>query len=72
MAIVSRFVVTVSRTATVMDAIHAMAGAKVGSVVVVDGDAVTAKLEEADQFWQKFFELWFLRLADDRDVRHGF
>src|SRR6185369_12340639 len=48
MAIVSRFVVTVSRTATVMDAIHAMAGAKVGSVVVVDGDALEGIFSERD------------------------
>ncbi|HEX4997054.1 MAG TPA: CBS domain-containing protein [Terriglobia bacterium] len=38
MAIQSRSIVTVSRYATVLDAIHAMAGAKVGSVVVVDDD----------------------------------
>ena len=48
MAIVSRFVVTVSRTATVMDAIHAMAGSKVGSVVVVDGDALEGIFSERD------------------------
>jgi len=48
MAILSRFVVTVSRTATVMDAIHAMAGAKVGSVVVVDGDALEGIFSERD------------------------
>ena len=45
MAILSRFVVTVSRTATVMDAIQAMAGAKVGSVAVVDGDAHPLQLQ---------------------------
>jgi CBS domain-containing protein len=38
MAIQSRSIVTVARSATVLDAIQAMAGAKVGSVVVVDGD----------------------------------
>lgn len=38
MAIQSRSIVTVNRSATVLDAIQAMAGAKVGSVVVVDGD----------------------------------
>lgn len=48
MAILSRFVVTVSRTATVMDAIQAMAGAKVGSVAVVDGDALEGIFSERD------------------------
>jgi CBS domain-containing protein len=38
MAIQSRSIVTIARSATVLDAIQAMAGAKVGSVVVVDGD----------------------------------
>jgi CBS domain-containing protein len=48
MAILSRFVVTVSRTATVMDAIQAMAGAKVGSVAVVDGGALEGIFSERD------------------------
>jgi len=48
MAILSRFVVTVSRTATVMDAIQAMAGAKVGSVAVVDGETLEGIFSERD------------------------
>lgn len=40
MAIVSRPVVTVSKTATVMQAIELMASAKVGSVVVVDDNVL--------------------------------
>lgn len=48
MAILSRFVVTVSRTATVLDAIQAMAGAKVGSVAVVDGNILEGIFSERD------------------------
>jgi len=48
MAILSRFVVTVSRTATVQDAIQAMAGAKVGSVAVVDGNVLEGIFSERD------------------------
>jgi CBS domain-containing protein len=48
MAILSRFVVTVSKTATVLDAIHAMAGAKVGSVAVVDGNILEGIFSERD------------------------
>jgi CBS domain-containing protein len=48
MAILSRFVVTVSRTASVLDAIHAMAGAKVGSVAVVDGNILEGIFSERD------------------------
>ena len=48
MAILSRSVVTVSRTASVLDAIHAMAGAKVGSVVVVDGNHLEGIFSERD------------------------
>jgi CBS domain-containing protein len=48
MAILSRSVVTVSRTATVLDAIHAMAGAKVGSVAVVSGSTLEGIFSERD------------------------
>ena len=48
MAILSRFVVTVSRTATVLDAIQAMAAAKVGSVAVVDGNLLDGIFSERD------------------------
>ena len=48
MAISSRFVVTVSRTATVLDAIQAMAGAKVGSIAVVDGSVLVGIFSERD------------------------
>ena len=48
MSILSRSVVTVSRTATVWDAIQAMAGAKVGSVAVVDGSHLEGIFSERD------------------------
>jgi CBS domain-containing protein len=48
MAILSRFVVTVSRSASVLDAIQAMAGAKVGSVAVVDGNVLEGVFSERD------------------------
>ena len=48
MAILSRFVVTVSRTATVLDAIQAMTGAKVGSVAIVDGNVLVGIFSERD------------------------
>ena len=48
MAILSRFVVTVSKTATVLDAIQAMAGAKVGSVAVVEGNTLEGIFSERD------------------------
>jgi len=48
MAILSRFVVTISRTATVLDAIQAMTGAKVGSVAVVDGNVLEGIFSERD------------------------
>src|SRR5262245_49967030 len=48
MAILSRPVVTVPRTATVRETIRTMAGAKVGSVVVVDGDRLEGIFSERD------------------------
>ena len=48
MAIQSRSVVTVSRTATALDAIHAMAGAKAGSVLVVDDGQLQGIFSERD------------------------
>jgi len=48
MAILSRFVVTVSRTATVLDAIQAMAAGKVGSIAVVDGNTLEGIFSERD------------------------
>jgi CBS domain-containing protein len=48
MAITSRSVVTVSRTATVMEAVELMAAARVGSVLVVDDDRVEGIFSERD------------------------
>lgn len=48
MAILSRPVITVPRTATVMETIRTMAGTKVGSVVVVDGDRLAGIFSERD------------------------
>ena len=48
MAILSRPVVTVSRTVTVLEAIHAMAGAKVGSVAVVSDNFLVGIFSERD------------------------
>jgi len=48
MAIISRSVLTVSRTTTVKDAVELMASAKVGSVVVVDGDRLAGIFSERD------------------------
>ena len=48
MAIISRSVLTVSRTTTVMEAIELMASAKVGSVVVVDDNRLAGIFSERD------------------------
>jgi len=48
MAITSRSVITVPRTATVMEAIEVMAAARVGSVVVVSADQVDGMFSERD------------------------
>jgi CBS domain-containing protein len=48
MAIVSRSILTISRTATVMEAVEIMASAKVGSLVVVDDDRVAGIFSERD------------------------
>lgn len=48
MAISSRSALTVPRTATVMESIRTMAGAKVGSVLVVDGDRLLGIFSERD------------------------
>ena len=48
MAILSRPVITIPRTATVLEAIQTMAGAQVGSVVVVDGDRLDGIFTERD------------------------
>jgi CBS domain-containing protein len=48
MAITSRSVVTVSRTATVMEAVELMAAARVGSVLVVDDDRLEGIFSERD------------------------
>jgi CBS domain-containing protein len=48
MAILSRSAVTVSPAATVMDAVRAMAGAKVGSVVVAEGNRLEGIFSERD------------------------
>ena len=48
MAITSRSVVTVSRTATVMEAVEIMAAARVGSVLVVDDDRLEGIFSERD------------------------
>src|SRR5215510_9785978 len=48
MAIISRSVLTVSRTTTVKDAVELMASAKVGSVIVVDDDRLAGIFSERD------------------------
>ena len=48
MAISSRSALTVPRTATVMETIRTMAGTKVGSVLVVDGDRLLGIFTERD------------------------
>src|SRR5437867_7593436 len=48
MAIVSRSVLTVPRTTTVMEAVELMASAKVGSVVVMDDNCVAGIFTERD------------------------
>lgn len=48
MAISSRSALTVPRTATVIEAIRTMAGAKVGGVLVVDGDRLLGIFSERD------------------------
>jgi CBS domain-containing protein len=48
MAIISRSVVTVSRNATVMEAVELMAAARVGSVLVVDDDRLEGIFSERD------------------------
>ncbi|HYR83734.1 MAG TPA: CBS domain-containing protein [Terriglobia bacterium] len=48
MALLSRPVVTVSRTMTVMEAIETMAAAQIGSVVVIDGDRTEGIFTERD------------------------
>jgi CBS domain-containing protein len=48
MAIWGRSALTVPRTATVMETIRTMAGAKSGSVLVVDGDRLVGIFSERD------------------------
>ena len=48
MAIISRSVVTVLRTATVMEAVELMASAKIGSVLVVDDNRLEGIFSERD------------------------
>ena len=48
MAITSRSAVTVPRTATVMETVRTMAGAKVGSVLVVDGGRLIGIFSERE------------------------
>jgi CBS domain-containing protein len=48
MAMSSRSALTVPRTSTVMEVIRTMAGAKVGSVLVVDGDRLLGIFSERD------------------------
>jgi len=48
MAIISRSVLTVSRTTTVMEAVELMASAKVGSVIVVEDKRVAGIFSERD------------------------
>jgi CBS domain-containing protein len=48
MGIISRSVLTVSRTTTVMEAVEHMASAKVGSVVVVDDNRLVGIFSERD------------------------
>lgn len=48
MAIVSRSVLTVSKTTTVAEAVELMASARVGSVIVLEGDRVAGIFSERD------------------------
>src|SRR5688500_15458111 len=48
MAIISRSVVTVARSATVMEAVELMAAARIGSVLVSDGDLLQGIFSERD------------------------
>jgi CBS domain-containing protein len=48
MAILGKSAITVPRTATVMETVRTMAGAKVGSVVVLDGDRLAGIFTERD------------------------
>jgi CBS domain-containing protein len=48
MGILSKAVIAVPRTSTVMETVRTMAGAKVGSVVVVDGDRLEGIFSERD------------------------
>ena len=48
MAITSRSVVTISKNATVMVAVESMAAAKVGSVLVMDGNLLEGIFSERD------------------------
>jgi len=48
MAISSRSALTVPRTASVMETVRTMAGAKVGSVLVVDGNRLVGIFSERD------------------------
>lgn len=48
MAIISRSVVTVSRSATVMQAVELMASGRIGSVLVVDDNVVQGIFSERD------------------------
>ena len=56
MGISSRSALTVPRTSTVMDAIRTMAGAKSGSVLVVDGDRLVGIFSERDVMFRVVLE----------------
>ena len=56
MAILSRPVMTVPRTATVMETIRTMAGSKVGSVVVVDDGRLLGIFSERDVMMRVMME----------------
>ena len=48
MAVLSRSIVTVKRTSTVIEALETMASARVGGVVVVDDDRIVGIFSERD------------------------
>ena len=56
MAISSRSALTVPRTSTVMEVIRTMAGAKVGSVLVVEGDRLLGIFSERDVMFRVVLE----------------
>ena len=70
MAISSRSALTVPRTATVMDTIRTMAGAKTGSVLVVDGDRLLGIFSERDVMLRVVLEGRHPEYTTVEEVKH--